>query len=384
MNKMPTLLRPLARRLLRLTTSLLLLVATGSLLLACQKEDAYAPTPTTTQVLSASTATPVLSQANADNTALTLDWTPGTNHDTQAAIDYTVEIAKQGTNFANPATVAVDRGVYSRALKTSDLNALLTKSLGLPTGTAQALEVRVKSQEASNAASPDYSNVVALTATPYVAITNIYILGDATPNGWTIDNPNQMTPSSSSTSVFTYTGILKAGEFKMVAGKGDWNAPFYRPLTDHPALTATGVQYTAGNPDYKWQITAPGAYTITLDVVKLTISIVPFTPPAQLWLVGDATPNGWDIANATPMTVSATNPTIFTYTGPFTAGEFKIATAKDFNAPFYRPTTDHPALSVTAVQLSAGSPDNKWQITGATAGSHTLTLDTFNMTITIK
>jgi hypothetical protein len=382
MNTLPISLRRLACRWQRLTTSLLLLVATSSLLLACQKEDPYAPTPTTTQVLSASTTTPALSQANADNTALTLNWTSGTNHDTQAAIDYTIQVAKQGTNFSNPATLSVDRGVYTMALKTSDLNTLLTKSLGLPTGASQALEVRVKSQEASNTASPDYSNVVPLTATPYVAITNIYIIGDATPNGWNIDNPNQMTPSPTSTSVFTYTGILKAGEFKMVAGKGDFSAPFYRPLTDHPALTATGVQYTT-SPDYKWQITTPGAYTITLDVVKLTVSIVPFTAPTQLWLVGDATANGWDIVNATPMTVSATNPTIFTYTGPFTAGEFKIATAKDFNAPFYRPITDHPALSATAVQLS-GSPDNKWQITGATVGPHTLTLDTFNMTITIK
>jgi hypothetical protein len=382
MNILPTSLRLLACRLQHLATTLLLFVAASSLLLACQKEDSYTPKPTTTQVLSASTATPALSQANADNTALTLDWTSGTNHDTQAAIDYTVQIAKQGTNFASPATVAVDRGVYTLALKTADFNSLLTKTLGLPTGTTQTLEVRVKSQEASATAGPDYSNVVVLTATPYVAITNIYIIGDATPNGWNIDNPNQMMPSPTSTSVFTYTGILKAGEFKMVAGKGDWNAPFYRPLTDHPALTDAGVQYTAGNPDYKWQITSPGAYTITLDVVKLTVSIVPFTPPAQLWLVGDATPNGWSIGDATPMTVSATNPTIFTYTGPFAVGEFKIATAKDFNAPFYRPTTNHPALSATTVQLSAGDPDNKWQITSA--GPHTLTLDTFNMTITIN
>lgn len=367
----------------RLVALFALLVLLTGTLFSCQKEDSYAPTPATTQVLSASTTTPALSQANADNTALTLSWTSGTNHNTQAAIDYTVQIAKQGTNFANPAMLSVSRGVYTLALKTSDFNTLLTKTLGMAAGTSQALEVRVKSQEASNAVAPDYSNVVALTATPYVAITNIYIVGDATPNGWNIDNPNQMTPSPTSPSVFTYTGVLKAGEFKMVAGKGDWNAPFYRPLTDHPALTAPGVQYTT-SPDYKWQITTPGAYTITLDVAKLTISIVPFTAPKQLWLVGDATVNGWDIGNATPMTVSATNPTIFTYTGPFTVGEFKIATAKDFNAAFYRPTTDHPALSATAVQLSAGNPDNKWQITSATAGTHTLTLDTFNMTITIK
>jgi hypothetical protein len=370
-------------QLLRLATSVLLLVAAGSLLLACQKEDAYSPTPTTTQVLTASTTTPVLTQATADNTALALDWTLGTNEGTQAAIDYTVQIAKQGTNFATPATLAMSRGVYTHAFKASELNTLLLTTLGLPIGTAQALEVRVKSQEASNAKSAQYSNVVTLTATPYKAITNIYMVGDAAPNGLDINNPTPMTMSATSSSVFTYTGILKAGEFKMVASKGDLNAPFYRPTTDHPPLTATAVQYTAGTPDNQWQITATGAYTVTLDVTKLTISIVPFTPPTQLWLLGDATPGGWSLTSMTPLVVSATNPTVFTYTGNFVPGEFKIATAADYNAPFYRPLTDHPALSATGVQVTA-SPDNKWQITGATAGTHTLTLDTFNMTISIQ
>ncbi|MGI4871780.1 MAG: SusE domain-containing protein [Janthinobacterium lividum] len=368
----------------RLTSVLAMLVLLTGTLFSCQKEDSSLPTPATTQVLSASTTTPVLTQANADNTALTLTWVGGTNHDTQAAIDYTVQIAKQGTNFASPATATVSRGVYMLAYKTSDFNTLLIKTLGLPIGTAQALEVRVKSQEASNTQAPDYSNVVTLTATPYNAVTNLYIVGDATPNGWDINNPNQMTASTSNSSVFTYTGILKVGEFKMVAGKGDFNAPFYRPTVDHPALSATAVQYTAGNPDNKWQITTTGAYTVTLDISKLTVSIVPFAAPTQLWLVGDATVKGWDIGNATPMTVSPTDPTIFTYTGPFVAGEFKIATAKDFNAAFYRPTTDHPALSATAVQVSAGNPDNKWQITAATAGTHTITLNTFTMTISIQ
>ena len=362
---------------------LALLVLLTSTLFSCQKEESYAPMPTTTQVLTASTTTPSLSQANADNIALTLTWTPGSNQGTQAAIDYSVEVAMQGSNFANPVTLPVERGVYSLALKTVDFNKLLTDKLGLATGTSQTLEVRVKAQEASKAMAAQYSNVVVLTATPYMAVSNIYIVGDATPNGWNIDNPNQLTPSASSSSVFTYTGILNAGEFKILASKGDWNVPFYRPLSDHQALTETGVQYTA-SPDYKWLITTPGAYTITLDITKLTISIVSFTAPTQLWLVGDATPGGWNLDNATPLTVSPSNPTVFTYTGPFTPGEFKIATAKDFNAPFYRPTTNHPDLSATTVQVSAGDPDNKWQVMAATAGTHTLTLDTFNMTISIQ
>ncbi len=368
------------QRTARLLTVLLLFLGGLS---SCQKEDSYTPTPTTTQVLTASTTTPVLTQANADNVALTLDWTLGTNEGTQAAIDYTVQVAKQGTNFATPANLTVSRGVYTRAFKASEFNTLLITTLGLPIGTAQALEIRVQSQEASKAKAPQYSNVVTVTATPYQAITNVYIVGDATPNGWDINNPNQMTQSTTNSSVYIYTALLTVGEFKMVAGKGDWNAPFYRPTVNHPPLTATAVQYTAGTPDNKWQITTAGAYTITLDVKNLTISIVPFAAPTQLWLIGDATPGGWSLSSMTPMTVSPTNPTVFTYTGSFTPGEFKIATAASFSAPFYRPTTNHPALSATGVVLST-NPDDKWEITAATAGTHTLTLDTFRMTIVIQ
>jgi hypothetical protein len=371
---------PASRGLVQTFAALLILLT--STLFSCQKEDAYSPTLTTVQVLTASTTTPTLTQANADNTAFTLDWTQGSNHGTQAAIDYTVQVAKQGTNFASPASVMVDRGVYTRAFRTSEFNALLTKTLGLSVGTAQALEIRVKSQEASNSAAPDYSNVVTVTATPYNAVTNLYIVGDATPNGWDIGKAVALTQSTTNSAVYTYSEVLTAGEFKIPTAR-DFAAPFYGPTTNHPSLSATGVQLITGSPDNKWQITTPGAYQITLNINTLTINIVPFVAPAQLWLVGDATVKGWDIGNATPMTVSATSPTIFTYTGPFVAGEFKIATAKDFAAPFYRPTVDHPDLSATAVQVST-SPDNKWIVTAATAGTYTLTLDVLHQTISIK
>ena len=74
----------------------------------------------------------------------------------------------------------------------------------------------------------------------------------------------------------------------------------------------------------------------------------------------------------TPMVKSSTDAFTFTYTGTLNAGEFKIATIADFNGPFYRPTVNHPLLSASGVMLSAGDPDNKWQIT--TAGTYTITL----------
>lgn len=219
--------------------------------------------------------------------------------------------------------------------------------------------------------------------TPY---TQLWMIGDATPGGWDLNNMPAMTESLTDPFIFTYTRAFSVGEFKIATAR-DFNAPFYRPLTNHPDLSATTVQVTAGNPDNKWQIVTAGTYRVTLNLHNNTISIVNtanFTPPyTKLWLIGDATAGGWNLNAPTPMTVSPSNPFIFTFTGPLAAGEFKVATALDFNAPFYRPLTNHPDLSATDVVVTAGNPDNKWQLTSAAAGNYVITLNTLENTVTI-
>ncbi len=222
---------------------------------------------------------------------------------------------------------------------------------------------------------------------PKPPYTQLSLIGDATAGGWSLNSMTPMTESKIDPFIFTFSGALITGEFK-IATAADFNAPFYRPTTNDPAISATGVQLNAGNPDNKWMISDAGTYTITLNLHNNTISIVEqpkiTTPPySKLWLIGDATPGGWDLNNMTPMIQDATNKFIFTYTGAFVAGEFKIATAADFGAAFYRPTTNHPDLSATAVQVTAGDPDNKWQLTTAQAGNYKITLNTQSNTISI-
>jgi hypothetical protein len=118
----------------------------------------------------------------------------------------------------------------------------------------------------------------------------------------------------------------------------------------------------------------------------LSLTVTPYSnvvPPPynQLWMVGDATPAGWNIDGPTPMTQDSTDPWVFIYTGPLTAGEFKIPTGKSWDAQFYRPVTNHPDISDSRVQLSAGDPDNKWQI--PTAGNYKVTLNLHTITIKI-
>lgn len=214
--------------------------------------------------------------------------------------------------------------------------------------------------------------------------SRLWIVGDATPNGWNINAPNEMRVDSSNLFVFTYNEVLNAGEFKIPVATGNWGGDFYMPLSNHPAITATGVQLVpGGNPDYKWQITTTGAYKIKLDLQTLSISIKPFTPYPQLWMVGDATPAGWNINTPTVMTPVSGNPYQFTYTGPMNAGEFKFPVATgNWGTDFFMPVLDQSGIGSTQAKfVTGGNPDYKWRLTQA--GNYRITIDQLRETISI-
>ena len=157
-------------------------------------------------------------------------------------------------------------------------------------------------------------------------------------------------------------------------------------LTNHQSLTATGVKLVqGGSPDNKWQITTAGAYKIKLNITPgaNTIEIKPFTAPAQLWIVGDATPAGWNINSPTPLVKDAIDPYVFTYTGELKAGEFKIPTATgDWGTDFYMPVIANEGATSTEMKfVPGGNPDNKWRITAAQAGLYKVTIDVLRETI---
>jgi hypothetical protein len=359
----------------------LTLLALGSLVLfSCQKEEIYLPPSASIPVLSASSASLELNELNAYNPGLTFTWTSGTNHGTNAAIEYTLQIDKKGNGFSAPVEVSLGRAVYAKTYKTEELNNLLRNDLGLTTGVAHEIEARLKSATTSPAIEPDFSNVITVSVTPYEPVTTtLYAIGTATPNGWSADNATALRKDNAKPGVFIYEGPLTAGELKFITTLGQFLPSYNKGASDRELV----YRSEDSQPDEKFIITKAANYQVTVDLLKLTISFVERSGPAynQLWIVGDATPKGWDIDNADLMVQDPSNPYIFTFNEVLKAGEFKIATAKDWGAPFYRPTSNHPPISSTEVQLSAGDPDHKWYITDA--GAYKITLNLQNNTIAI-
>lgn len=440
-----------------------------------------------------------LTEANHSVTAIELKWTSGTNYGTGNRISYTLQLAESGTDFFNATTVRTDIvQEYSWTPSVEDLNNLLIKDMSVEAGSQATIDARI----IANVAGHDGEQVATttFTVTTYKEVTpTLYLIGDATPNGWSADNATEM--SRVDNGVFTWTGNLTPGSFKFITELGsflpsynndsngnliyrtsdeqpdnqfsiseahcyrvdvnlltltieyrqvegvtpaydqlyfvgnenDWGFwpmsqdpldPFlfriglffnkggefkfgttdgswenmYKATEANAPYTSTAMEFVKGfDPDNKWFLTDAEinrSYKICIDIRTGVERMLmqEFTPYTEMYLVGDATPNGWDLVNATPMNVDMTNPNIFTWTGHLNAGEIKFSADKkdDWNGAWFLADTDGktPTGTVEKVvfidksstacadqykDIVVGGVDMKWKITEA--GNYTITLN---------
>ena len=328
--------------------------------------------------LSASKTTIELNQKNSSNEAISLTWTTGTNHGTGASISYVLQIDKKGNNFSKAITEDMGKGIYAKSFSVGALNDSLLTRWGGTAGTATELEARVISTTYSTPAVNDTSAVITISVTPYQPVSKtLYIIGDASPKGWSADNALALTPQSDPT-VFVYQGSLAVGSFKFITTKGQF-LPSYNKGAD-----STKIVYRTDNSqaDGQFSITSAGVYKVVVNLLDMSISYGKLSMPAysDIYMVGSAAPNGWDIANATKLTQSTSNPFIFTYQGVMKAGEFKFPVNRntDWGQDMFEKVDD------THMYLHPGGSagDDKWTI--AKKGYYTITLNQLDNSITIN
>ena len=344
----------------------------------CKKTENFTPTTNNAPLaITASDSTSlVLNEANRDATALTLNWTTGTNNKTSASITYVLQLDKKGNNFSHPITNNIGKAVYSVNYTNGSLNALLSANWSAPADTIFALEARVYTIVGDGNFKGDTSAPITINVMRYKPVsTTLYIIGSATATGWDATTADSLTPDATIPGEFHYSGTLTPGEFKFITTHGSF-LPSYNKGADSAHLF---YRTEDAQPDDKFNITLPQVYTIDVNLISLTINISKAQAPlySQLWIVGDATPNGWNINNPNQMMVDPFNPYIFHYNEKLNAGEFKIPTTTgNWGGDFYRPLTNHPAITDTDAVLVFGNtnpPDNKWQIT--TAGAYKISLN---------
>ena len=245
-----------------------------------------------------SSTTPlVLKVTDATNTAISFNWnssTYGTN-----VINYALQIDTVGDNFAHPQVIKYDNALTS-SISVNDLNSAAIAA-GVMGGSTKNVEFRIVSYLGTNYTTPlVYSNAVVINITTFTPIPpTLYIVGDATPGGWSnpVPLPSQQFTRIDAVSYGIVVNLTAGKSYLFLPTNGDWTHKY-------GGASATGGALLADNAVPGSNTPAPattGNYQIVVNFQTGTYTVTPFTTtiPTNLYIVGDATPGGW--ANPVPI-----------------------------------------------------------------------------------
>ncbi len=210
-----------------------------------------------------------------------------------------------------------------------------------------------------------------------VFATELYLIGDATSAGWTIESAVQMydtvTPN-----VFTWSGDLKIGELKFLTQKDAW-IPSYGPVTVDEEMVEGTVDLLLRDKnemgtDHKFKVTACGWYTLVVDLTdaeKPSLNVSVFYP-STMYLIGPAV-GGWNWDDF-GQEMNREEEGVFTWKGDLKEGEFKFFEQKNFVATAYGANIDSTEVEVPGeyVLEKLSAVDKKYL---ANEGHVKLTLD---------
>lgn len=231
----------------------------------------------------------VLDPATASSEATTLVWNHA-DYDVQTAVNYEVEVALAGTDFAEIQSGGTTTNRFIVWTQEA-LNAVATQA-GLTPFTAGDLEIRIKSTLGTNLDLAAYSNVITITVTPYTTETpKLYVIGNfLNASGYGADWTANSTLPALASSGFGQTDFegyvymnVSSPEFKLLPT----NVNFDGDYGDDGSFSGTLLQTGESN----IQLSASGYYRITANTDPTVLS---YNVEATRWAItGSATPLGW-------------------------------------------------------------------------------------------
>jgi hypothetical protein len=257
----------------------LLLSFTGMCFSACDKEGdkVFFTGSTAPQLSVSSTSDLTLLKANENFSSLQFQWTnPNytySNGVNTQDVNYILEIDTTGSNFSNPkrASIGFTKEV-AKSFSVKELNNLLS-SVELKDYVLHPFEFRIKATLYGGSV-PVYSNVVKVNIATYLDVVypvpaNLYIIGDATPQGW--DNVANYPAAQTFTKVNSYLFQINSlaitdKHFLFLPVAGDWSHKYAFGTSDgeKDKNSTTGDKFTYdGKNDF--QAPAAGNYKITVN-----------------------------------------------------------------------------------------------------------------------
>lgn len=205
----------------------------------------------------------VLQNVNAANMATTFVWDDATYEGDATVISYNIEIAKAGTDFANPSIAGTTTDKF-KSFTVGELNSAALNAGFVPFVEGQ-IDVRIKSSVGGVGSIPQVSNFYTIKVTPYPAWDNWGMIGSATAattggDGWAADVNLDY---DLATKKYSITIDLAVGEIKFRLDDG-WTTNFGDDGND--------LTLDAGGSNIP--IASAGNYTIVVDFAakKYTIT----------------------------------------------------------------------------------------------------------------
>ncbi len=342
-------------------------IAAGILLVCCNKSEIEYDKGSTPLQLSASKDDVVLNVHNPNGDALELTWTRGSNNGTNAAIDYLLEMDVAENNFAGDGYYTNEDGLTNstRCVYTnSSLNSILLDELSLTPGQSVRMVARVTAFVRDDTVE-DQIATFQFTATPYQPVSaTLFMIGEATPGGWSLDAATEMTPIQGLAGTFTWTGKLKAGEYKFVVSKDDWLPSYNLDPDSEDGFDLIYRTADNGVADTPFVMATEAFYRVTVSLVDLTLILSEIAGPDfdAIYLEGD-----FAGGSRIQLTQNPGNLFQFSYDGMFTwngSGKIWFSTEP---AGSLRPLSDGASISTTAFTTTGG--DNTWVMTESQANN---------------
>lgn len=326
---------------------------------ACEKKVGDLPyyQPGTAVTLSSSSSTVAAAPADSSKVALTLTWSNPKYSVDSSTVKYIVEIDSSGRNFSQSVKRIIS-GALTTSFTAKDLNAILL-GYGFSFGVAYDMDIRITSSYANNNELLR-SNVIKVKMTPYKippkvtppASGRLFIVGSATAGGWNNPVPAPTQEFTKIDSV-TYGGIFNltgGNEYLLLPVNGDWSHKFSVADKTVAGLNAGG----SFGADLSDNIPGPatsGMYKIIVDFQAGKFTVTPYTGvlPANLFIVGDATPGGWNNPVPVPsQQFTQVNSTQFELTLSLTGGKqyLFLPVNGDWSHKFAVPDNTIPSLKM--------------------------------------
>lgn len=260
------------RNITRLTVIALL----AGTMTACGDEDIDNSYSRSNSVIQMSTSSDyvVLDEANPDAVALTIEWSAAHPYGNEYITTYQYQIDAVGSKMAAKKEYEDDE-IFRREYTNAQLQEMLVDYFGCLTSTPTTLNLTVTASfEGPRVVIPDIAtaSVVVKTYGPkqYKA-DRLFIGGTAIG-----DEQVELTPTTATSGIYTWTGALAAGKINFPVIYGDENNAI-SPADADVAITDSdmpAVMADAATANY-WVVPAADNYRITINIGNRTVKIVP-------------------------------------------------------------------------------------------------------------